>query len=525
MKPSNVLFILSDEHSRRVLGCYGHTMIQTPNLDRLAARGVRFSDAYTNSPICVPSRASLATGRYPHQIRFWDNGIPYDGSVPSWHHRLRAGRARGRLDRQIAFPQHRRRQRLHRGDDAAAVVDGIGDPMGWLREPLPVRKAALRLAKDAGRGNSSYQDYDGRITDAAVDWLKARAAGKRRAPDKPWALFVSLVCPHFPLIARPEWYDLYPENEVPLPALYDRDGAARTIPMSRRSASARSTKGLCRRGQSAAGARRLFRPGQLYRPQCRAADRCACRERPRRRDAGHLFGRPRRQSRHPRAVGQIDDVRGIGRGADDRRRAGTAARVLSAASRCRWSIASRRSSPGPGWRRSPTDRDLPGAAARRDRPRCRARGARSSASTTRPGAATGAFMIRKGRFKYVYYAGMPPQLFDLDADPQEARDLAGEPGWQGLVADCERDLRRVVDPEAADALAKRRPAAPASPPMAGARRSSPAAASPIRRRRERKRSSTDLQAAASAPVVPARGARLSCPGGASPGRRPASPRR
>jgi choline-sulfatase len=70
------------------------------------------------------------------------------------------------------------------------------------------------------------------------------------------------------------------------------------------------------------------------------------------------------------------------------------------------------------------------------------------------GAATGAFMIRKGRFKYVYYAGMPPQLFDLDSDPQEARDLAREPGYRGLVEDCERELRRVVDPDAADALAK-----------------------------------------------------------------------
>ena len=70
------------------------------------------------------------------------------------------------------------------------------------------------------------------------------------------------------------------------------------------------------------------------------------------------------------------------------------------------------------------------------------------------GAATGAFMIRKGPFKYVYYAGLPPQLFDLDSDPQEARDLAREPGYAGLLADCEAALRRVVDPDAADALAK-----------------------------------------------------------------------
>lgn len=70
------------------------------------------------------------------------------------------------------------------------------------------------------------------------------------------------------------------------------------------------------------------------------------------------------------------------------------------------------------------------------------------------GAATGAFMIRKGQFKYVYYAGMKPQLFDLGADPQETSDLADDPGYRGLLAQCEAELRRVVDPDAADALAK-----------------------------------------------------------------------
>ena len=63
-------------------------------------------------------------------------------------------------------------------------------------------------------------------------------------------------------------------------------------------------------------------------------------------------------------------------------------------------------------------------------------------------------MIRKGPYKYVYYVGMPPQLFDLETDPQETRDLAREDGYRGLVADCEALLRRVVDPEAADALAR-----------------------------------------------------------------------
>ena len=66
MKPANLLFILADEHNPFVLGAAGHGLIRTPNLDLLAASGVRFSSAYTNSPICVPARAALATGRYVH---------------------------------------------------------------------------------------------------------------------------------------------------------------------------------------------------------------------------------------------------------------------------------------------------------------------------------------------------------------------------------------------------------------------------------------------------------------------------
>jgi choline-sulfatase len=197
-------------------------------------RGVRFTDAYCNSPICVPSRGSLATGRYVHQIRFWDNAIPYDGSVPSWGHRLRAAGHRVIAIGKLHFRSAEDDNGFSEEITPLHVVDGIGDPFGLLRDPLPVRKAGLRLANDAGRGNSTYQDYDDRITDAAVDWLKSQAPAYC---DKPWVLFVSLVCPHFPLVARPEWYDLtlrtvfHGRRSTPR-----RSG--RTIPTSGRSASA-----------------------------------------------------------------------------------------------------------------------------------------------------------------------------------------------------------------------------------------------------------------------------------------------
>jgi len=208
---------MSDEHSRRVLGCYHHPMVKTPNLDMLAARGVRFTDAYCNSPICVPSRASFHTGRYPHQIRFWDNATPYDGSVPSWGHRLmQAGHlvtSIGKLHFRSAEDDNGFTEEIM----PLHVVDGEGDPLGLIRKPLPVRKATLKLAKDAGCGDSDYQRYDDRIAAAAEQWLVERCTNRA---DKPWVLFVSFVCPHFPLIAREQWYGLYPEEAVPRPALY-----------------------------------------------------------------------------------------------------------------------------------------------------------------------------------------------------------------------------------------------------------------------------------------------------------------
>ena len=88
MTHSNLLVILSDEHQARAMGCANHPFVKTPKLDALAARGFRFANAYTPSPICVPARASFATGLYPHQTRLWDNAMLYDGSIRGWGHAL-----------------------------------------------------------------------------------------------------------------------------------------------------------------------------------------------------------------------------------------------------------------------------------------------------------------------------------------------------------------------------------------------------------------------------------------------------
>ncbi len=205
IEPQNLLFIMSDEHNKKIAGCYGHPFAQTPNIDRLAASGTLFSSAYTNSPICVPARAALATGQYVHKTGQWDNAIAYRGEQKSWHHTLREkgvdvasiGKLHFRGGDDYGFTEEL--LPLH-------VADGVGDLKALFRKELPPKNQTSDLANDAGVGDSSYNKYDNRIAARAVEWLERRAENKT---DMPFVLFVSFVMPHFPLIAPKEFYDLY----------------------------------------------------------------------------------------------------------------------------------------------------------------------------------------------------------------------------------------------------------------------------------------------------------------------------
>jgi choline-sulfatase len=83
----NVLLIMSDQHARDFVGCYSGN-VETPNIDSLAERGTLFKQAYCCSPVCAPTRASFATGRYAHELGIWDNTTSYDGNPPSWFQHL-----------------------------------------------------------------------------------------------------------------------------------------------------------------------------------------------------------------------------------------------------------------------------------------------------------------------------------------------------------------------------------------------------------------------------------------------------
>jgi len=210
LRMDNVLVIMSDEHQRRALSCAGHSVVQTPNLDALAASGTRFTNCWTPSPICVPARASIATGRWVHDVGAWDSAQAYSGEPRSWAHAMADA---GHDTASFGKLHHR----SGADDDGFAerhlpmfIVGGVG----WLqglprREPIAYDEAD-ELANDVGVGETTYTRYDKRVTDTACEWIRS----PDRA-DRPWTAFVSLVAPHYPLSAPEEFAAMYPASEMP----------------------------------------------------------------------------------------------------------------------------------------------------------------------------------------------------------------------------------------------------------------------------------------------------------------------
>ena len=213
MTNRNFLVLMADQHSRNFLSCYNNSIVRTPNLDNLASRGTLFTNASTNSPVCVSARACLATGKYVHQNKCWDNAIAYDGSLPSWGHYLQdanicvnsIGKLHYRFDEDPTgfdeqfIPMH--------------IANGVGDLMGSIRPDLPERTQSRKYSELVGPGETEYTIYDRDISAKACTWLKERSESPQK--HEPFVLFVSFIAPHFPLIVPEEYYDLYKNISIP----------------------------------------------------------------------------------------------------------------------------------------------------------------------------------------------------------------------------------------------------------------------------------------------------------------------
>lgn len=441
MTGHNVVFIMSDEHSRRVLGAYGNSIVRTPNLDAMAARGALFESAYCNCPICVPSRASFATGRHVHSIGCWDNAFPYRGIPPSWGHRLHE---RGHRCDSIGKLHYRGSDDPNGFDNEILplhVLNGEGDIQGMLRRPPPTRESTRQLAGDAGAGDSTYLNYDRNIRDEAIRWLK-KAALERHT--KPWCLFVSFVCPHFPLVAPPEFFNLYDRAKLPLPRLRNPADFP-DHPVLRKLREVQNYDDHFRDEEHVRIALAAYygmvsflddNIGRMLRTLDEvglAEDTLVIYT----SDHGDNLGTRTfwgKSNMYEEAVGVPLILKGPGVSAGQR--IATPVSLIDAYPTIITAV---------GESLTADERALPGRSLFDIIDN--AGGDRTVFSEYHAvGSLTGIFMVRFGRYKYVHYEGYRPQLFDLESDPMETRDLVLEGGHEMTIAEGEHRLMAICDP-------------------------------------------------------------------------------
>jgi iduronate 2-sulfatase len=222
----NVLFIASDD-LRPELGTYGTPLIQTPNIDRLAARGTRFDNAYAQYPVCNPSRTSLLTGRYPTQTGVMNNNDYFRRKFPDW----------------VTLPQYFKNNGYATLRSGKIFHGGIDDPVSWTeggeapdpnitergnpnyKPTTPASSDPDDEEKTQSQGANIKASNSDRIIVLEGDGEKhgdykatTRAiAMMEKYKDKPFFLALGLVKPHSPPTAPKKFFDLYDINKIPLP--------------------------------------------------------------------------------------------------------------------------------------------------------------------------------------------------------------------------------------------------------------------------------------------------------------------
>ncbi len=451
--PENLIFFLSDNHNGAVMGCAGHPLVETPNLDRMAASGTRFDRAYSASPLCCPARASLATGRFPHQTRHWDNANVYDGKIPSWGHRLRA---RGHRTVAIGKLHYRSTDDDNGFSEEIAPMHIVDDGhlTGLLRwsDDQPEMPGQWELYwENSGIGETEYQAYDRQVTELAIKWLTEEAPHQ----DKPWVLLVSYVSSHPPFLVPERLFNRYPLDRVPLPVLFRDEDMPRhpALDHIRRLKRFKSMDDEDALKRIAAGYFGLITHLDEQIGEVMAAldllDRGQNTRMIYTSDHGESFGNHGLFGKNHLLEPSIH-VPLIASGPGIRQNH-LSRQLASGVDLFPTLIA------GAGVTPDPDDGAIAGrslwpALAGDDQPRIGFVEFHASASRH------GGFVWRDGTDKLIYHVNMPNQLFDLQADPDERVDLladgTADGAAQGRHKELEKALRAYIDPEATDALAK-----------------------------------------------------------------------
>jgi iduronate 2-sulfatase len=231
----NVLFIISDDLTATALSCYGNKVCQTPNIDRLASQGTRFTKAYCQGTYCGPSRASFMSGYYPHAIKMLGYGSPRPaiGERATWaQHFKNNGYYTARVSKifHMGVPGG-----IEKGSD------GADDPASWTerfnsagpewkalgdgetlennadgRKPGPVGGNTFVVVEADG---NDLVHSDGKTAAKAVELIKQHK-------DKPFFLGVGFVRPHVPFVApRKDYTGFLPYSKMQLPPKLKDDWA------------------------------------------------------------------------------------------------------------------------------------------------------------------------------------------------------------------------------------------------------------------------------------------------------------
>lgn len=433
----NVLLVMTDSHSPFVSSVYGHPFVITPNMERLARMGTVYENAYCASPLCVPARSAFMTGRYVHEIEVFNNCHAIDAEYPTYGGVLR--------EQGVHTAYIGGGTRLFCDEDKF----GFAEMLLTIPRKLSLNTNFVRSNLDPPPGPPKLEygvredawAVDEARVDCAVQWLTERAP--QLTTD--WTLTVGLFAPHRPLYARREYWELY-ESHKSLPDLGPDEESAQhpyARDLRRWQRADRFTEadvlGL-RQGYYAAV---TFVDHQLG----RLLD--ALESTGRLDDTVVIF-----TSDHGEMLGKFglwwkctlfeDSVRiplivagpGFARGA----RVETPVGQLDIQATLFRAVGRDRPA---GWHGEPLQ-DIPAA----DPDRV------VFSEYHGPGVRSGAFMVRRGRWKLMYNMAAPLQLYDLVGDPDERVNLYAR--MPDVAGELERELRRICDPEDVNARAHAR---------------------------------------------------------------------
>lgn len=199
---ANFILLMSDEHNPKYSSVYGHPFVRTPNMERLAAAGTVYENAYCGSPLCVPNRSSFMTGRYVHDIEMFNNCKVIEGRYPSYGGVLAE---QGVHTAYVGSAANLYRDPFDLGFTEMRLVNKTKKRLAkdFIRSPVPKREGGVYRAgygpkEDAWASDAVY-------VDEAVRWLHETAP----TITEPWVLIVNVHAPHPPLHARPDLWEMY----------------------------------------------------------------------------------------------------------------------------------------------------------------------------------------------------------------------------------------------------------------------------------------------------------------------------